>query len=73
MGFWDDFQDGFSKPFKYGYSKFEKADRVADRVADGAGNLADSLGNILQGNTVMYLAIGAVVVIVLPKVLDRVL
>lgn len=82
MAFWDDFKDGFSKPYVWVYNKFQKADRTADRVADtadrvvdNAGKAADGLGNLLSGNSsiLMYLGIGIVAVVVLPKLIDRVL
>jgi hypothetical protein len=73
MTFLSDFEDGFSKPFKYAYSKFEKVDQASDKVLNAGGNLVDGLGNLLQGNTLFYIGIGVVAVIVLPKLLDKVL
>lgn len=82
MAFWDDFKDGFSKPYVWVYNKFQKVDKTADRVADtadrvvdGAGKAAQGLGDLLSGNSniLVYLGIGLVAVVVIPKVLDRVL
>jgi len=75
MTFWNDFGDGFSKPFKWAYGKFEKSDKAADKVLDAGTNAADGLANLFGGNSniLVYLGIGLVAVIVLPKVIDKVL
>ncbi len=82
IGFFNDFGDNFIKPWKWAADKFKKADRTvdhaadtADRVVDGAGKAAQGLGDLLSGNSsiLMYLGIGLVAVVVLPKLIDRVL
>jgi hypothetical protein len=82
MGWWNDFKDGFSKPYVWAYHKFERVDRTADhvadtadRVVDGAGKAAQGLGDLLSGNSnlLVYAGLGIVAVVVLPKLIDRVL
>jgi hypothetical protein len=78
-GFWNDFADGFSMPFKWGYEKLKKADKVVDKSLDGAGSIAEGISNILSGNSniLLYLGLGVVAVgtafIVIPKLVDKVI
>ena len=74
-GFFNDFADGFSMPFKWGYEKLKKVDKVADKSLDGAGSIAEGISDILSGNSnvLIYLGIGVVAVVALPKILDKVL
>ena len=79
MGFWGDFAEGFQKPFKWGYEKLKKADKVVDESLDGAGSIAEGISNILSGNSniLWYLGIGIVAVgtafVVIPKLVDKVI
>lgn len=71
MGFWDDFADGIEKPFKWGYNKLDKADKAADKVLDAGNNVLDILNG--NSNTLVYIGIGIVAVVVLPTILNKVL
>lgn len=71
MTFWNDFADGFEKPFKWAYGKLDKADKLVDKAADGAGNLVDLLGG--NANILLYVGIGVLAVVVLPVVLEKIL
>ena len=82
MGFWDDFAEGFTMPFKYVYSKFEKIDKLADglanagvNVANAGANAAGGLADILAGNSniLLYLGIGIVAITVLPVLIEKLL
>ena len=79
MGFWGDFAEGFQMPFKWGYEKLKKADKVVDKSLDGAGSIAEGLSDILSGNSniLLYLGLGIVAVgtafIVIPKLVDKVI
>jgi len=75
MGFLGDVGDGFTMPFKWGYEKLKKVDKVADKSLDGAGSIAEGISDILSGNSnvLIYLGIGVVAVVALPKILDKVL
>jgi len=78
-GFWNDFADGFQKPFKWGYEKLKKADKVVDKSLDGARSIAEGISNILSGNSniLLYLGLGIVAVgtafVVIPKLVDKVI
>ena len=64
-------------PFVWAYDKASKLDHTAesdtilDRGTAAASNLLDLIGG--NGNVLIYLGIGLVAVIVLPKLLDMVL
>ena len=62
-------------PFVWAYDKASKLDHTADTILDrgtaAASNLLDLIGG--NGNVLIYLGIGLVAVIVLPKLLDMVL
>ena len=78
-GFWGDFAEGFGMPFKWGYEKLKKADKVVDKSLDGAGSIAEGLSDLLSGNSniLWYLGIGIVAVgtafVVIPKLVDKVI
>ena len=73
--FWDDFKDGFAKPFEWAYHKLDKVDKASDKVMDASTNAASGLADLLGGNSniLVYAGVALVAVIVLPKVLDKVL
>ena len=66
-------------PFKWGYNKLKKADKVVDKSLDGAGSIAEGLADILSGNSniLLYLGLGVVAIgtafIVIPKLVDKVI
>jgi hypothetical protein len=68
-------EDGFTKPFRWAYNKFDKVDRASDKVMDAGTNAAGGLADLLSGNSniLVYAGVALVAVIVLPKVLDKVL
>jgi len=78
MGFFEDFADGFKKPWVAAYNQVDKrlnqADKLADKATDGASNLLDLLGG--NSNILVYAGIAIVglivVTTVLPKVIDKV-
>ena len=78
-GFFNDFADGFSMPFKWGYEKLKKVDKVADKSLDGAGSIAEGISDLLSGNSnmLMYLGLGIVAIgtafVVIPKLVDKVI
>ena len=78
-GFMSDFAEGFSMPFKWGYEKLKKVDKVADKSLDSAGSVAEGLSDLLSGNSniLLYLGLGVVAVgtafIVIPKLVDKVI
>ena len=53
----------------------DKALGAAGQLVGGAGNAAEGIGNFLGGNSniLLYIGVGLVAVMVLPKILDRVL
>ena len=75
--FWDDFGDGFKKPFVWGYDQANKRLNQVDKLADGAEKGAENLLNLVGGNSnlLVYAAIAVVGVIVvttvLPKLIDK--
>ena len=79
MGFWNDFGDGFTMPFKWAGEKLKKIDKVADKSLDGAGSIAEGISDLLSGNSnmLMYLGLGIVAIgtayVVIPKLVDKVI
>jgi hypothetical protein len=83
MGAWyDDVWEGFQKPFKFAYNQGERVVGLGDKILDAAGHAATGLGGAIEGlgsllsgnsNILLYLGLGIVGVIVLPKVLEKVL
>jgi hypothetical protein len=80
--FWNDFADGFAKPFEWAYNKVDRLSGVGDKLIDTAGNvvtatgnIAGGLGNLLSGNSniILYLGIGIIAVVALPVILQKVL
>lgn len=74
-GFWQDFAMPFEETGKWLYNKGKKVDKLADKSLDSAGSVAGGLADILSGNSnvLIYLGIGLVTVIALPKIIDKVL
>ena len=73
MGWTSDFAEGFEKPWKWAWDKLEKTDRIADKTLDGAGNIAEGLANLFNGNTLLYIGLAVVGIVVIPIVLQKVL
>jgi len=71
MGFLEDFGDGFSRPFVWGYNQVEKrvtqADTISDKLVGAGGNVLDILGG--NSNILVYGGILVVGLFVLNKVL----
>lgn len=73
------------KAWSFGQKALDRVDRIgavgdkaigaAGNVVEGAGNVAQGLGNLLSGNSniLVYLGIGLVAVMVVPKIIDKVL
>ena len=73
VSFWSDFADGFEKPFKFAYDQGSRVVGLGDKLLDAAGNAAQGLGNLLSGNSLIYIMIGVAAIVILPIVLKRVL
>ena len=82
MAWYDEFWDGFKKPFEFVYHRGERLLGFGDRLLDAAGNVATGLGGVAGGigdlfsgnsNMLIYLGIGVVVVVALPTILNKVL
>jgi len=56
-------------------SRLDNLGNTADKLVGGVGNAADGLGNLLAGNSniLVYLGIGALALVVVPKLIDKVL
>ena len=83
MGFFDDFAEGFQKPFVWTWDHVgSKVLKIGEKSLDAAGNLAsgaagaaEGLASLLSGNSniLLYAGLGIVAVVVLPIVLQKVL
>lgn len=75
MGFFDDFGEGFIKPFEWGYNKLTKADKLLDNTLDGASGLLGGISDLLSGksNFFLYIGLGIVAVAILPKIIEKVI
>ena len=71
--FWNDFADGFEKPFKFVYDQGSRVVGLGDKFLDAAGKAASGLGDLLSGNSLIYIMIGVAAIVILPIVLKRVL
>lgn len=73
MAWYNDFADGFEKPFKFVYDQGSRVVNLGDKLLDAAGNAAQGLGNLLSGNSLIYIMIGVGAIVILPIILKRVL
>ena len=78
-GFWDDVSDGYQYAYNNGvkpaYNLVKKNYNRLDNVADAANGAATNLLDILGGNSnvLVYLAIGIVAIVVVPKLIEKAL
>ena len=55
--------------------RLDNLGNTADKLVGGVGNVAEGLGSLLSGqsNVLVYLGIGALALMVVPKIIDKVL
>lgn len=77
MGFWDSLSDDYMSAYNSGIKpaydiarhNYDRINGIADAATGAADNLLDMLGG--KSNVLVYLGIGLVAVIVLPKLIEK--